>query len=132
MAAQDIFGEDVSTSRLASYFEELYEYLLEQGVPEECLPSPWHVLRRVTKAIDHELIHEWLDAYSAVEGELEDEAENDDEDGIPVHDGEAQPRPRTRPRPSYLRALETEAPSDEQESDDANSVAEEAASSDDT
>jgi len=105
MAIPDIFSDDPPTERLASYFEELYEYLVEQGVPEECLPSPWHVLRRVTKAIDQELLREWLDAYSAVESEIED-----DEDDDSVQDEESQPKPRgkKRPRPSYLRALETD------------------------
>ena len=86
MAIPDIFSDDAPTERLASYFEELYEYLVEQGVPEECLPSPWHVLRRVTKAIDHELLREWLDAYSAVESEITEDDEEDD--GIPTEDDE--------------------------------------------
>lgn len=103
MGIPDIFTEDPPTERLASYFEELYEYLVEQGVPEECLPSPWHVLRRVVKAIDHELLREWLDAYSAVEAEIED----DEDDDAPVHSEHPSQAPSSRFRPSYLRALET-------------------------
>lgn len=104
MAIPDIFSDDPPTERLASYFEELYEYLVEQGVPEECLPSPWHVLRRVTKAIDHELLREWLDAYAAVEAEIEDDEDDEDE----PFEG-SRPRGRARPRPSYLVALDTAA-----------------------
>ena len=104
MAIPDIFTDDPPTERLATYFEEIYEYLVESGVPEECLPSPWHILRRVTKAIDHELLREWLDAYAAVESEIEDD---DEDDETPVFD---EPRPRQRPRrprPSYLSVLDT-------------------------
>lgn len=96
------FDADPQTERLASYFEDLYGYLLAQGVPEDCLPSPWHVLRRVTKAIDHELLREWLDAYVAVEADPDLASEDDDEDD---EDPEP-PRRRARPRPSYLRALD--------------------------
>lgn len=101
MAIPDVFDGDPQTERLASYFEELYEYLLEQGVPEECLPSPWHVLRRVTKAIDHELIREWLDAYIAVEADPEPEGEEEEEEASFTPQ-----KRRVRPRPSYLRALD--------------------------
>ena len=113
---QDLFSDDPPTARLASYFEELYEYLLEQGVPEECLPSPWHVLRRVTRAIDHELIREWLDAYSAVEGEIDDD---DDDEGFDEEPRGRHRPPAKRPRPSYLRALDN----DDVEEDDGEEVA---------
>lgn len=104
MAVPDIFCDDPNTERLASYFVELYDYLAERGVPEECLPNPWHVLRRVTKAIDHELVREWLDAYSEVEAEIDDE---DDEDGeAPTFPPSRAQTRRSRPRPSYLRALD--------------------------
>jgi hypothetical protein len=106
MPIPSIFDGDPSTERLASYFEELYEYLLEQGVPEDCLPSPWHVLRRVTKAVDHELLREWLDAYVAVEGEEDPEGDGDEE---PSERSAPVPTPpRKRPAPSYLRALDQE------------------------
>lgn len=123
MAVQDIFSDDPAAERLASYFEELYEYLLAEGVPEECLPSPWHVLRRVTKAIDHEQLREWLDAYSSVEAELDDSEDEDDD--VPVHEGEP-PHERPKHKPPYLRALSAE-PSEEDELDDT----EDTASSDD-
>jgi hypothetical protein len=100
MTVPDIFCDDPNTERLASYFVELYDYLAERGVPEECLPNPWHVLRRVTKVIDHELVREWLDAYSDVEAEIEEEGPE-----TPTFPPRTQTR-RSRPRPSYLRALD--------------------------
>lgn len=103
MAIPEIFDGDEQTERLAGYFEEMYEYLLEQGVPEDCLPSPWHVLRRVTKAIDHEVLREWLDNYVAVEAENIDEDESEEGYGTPLP---APPKRRARPGPSYLRALD--------------------------
>jgi hypothetical protein len=112
MAIPNIFQGDEQTERLAGYFEELYDYLLAEGVPEDCLPSPWHVLRRVTRALDQELLREWLDAYVAVEGEEGDEDEDGEEEGSqPEQPDTAAPR-RKRPRPSYLRALGPEAPED--------------------
>ena len=95
----DIFTEDPATERLASYFHELYDYLMEQGVPEECLPSPWHVLRRVVKAIDQELLREWLDAYASIEAEFNEDL--DDLEEISRH------HPEPKRRPSYLRALDS-------------------------
>lgn len=109
MGIQSIFADDQSR-RLAGYFEELYDYLLEHGVPEECLPSPWHVLRHVTRSIDHELLQEWLDAYVAVESEGDSEEDEETEDGIPVEETEVEAKPvRRRRLPPYLRALEPEA-----------------------
>ena len=122
----DSFGDDPVTERLACYFEELYAYLIEEGVPEDCLPSPWHVLRRVTQAIDHEKLKEWLDAYVAVEAQPEDsETDEDDltEDDLDPEDLEdprhkiggprtryaskpGSSRPEVKRRPSYLRALD--------------------------
>jgi len=102
----DNFSDDPVTERLACYFEELYAYLIEEGVPEDCLPSPWHVLRRVTQAIDHERLRGWLDAYVAVEAQAQDDDEGDGERADPRHPGSA--RPEVRRRPSYLRALEAD------------------------
>jgi hypothetical protein len=70
------------------------------------------MLRRVVKAIDHELLREWLDAYASVEAELELEEEDEDEDGFVAV--EPRPAPR-RPRPSYLRALDGLADSEDDE-----------------
>jgi hypothetical protein len=106
MAFPDMFSDDAQTERLASYFEELYEYLLEMGVPEECLPSPWHVLRRVTKAIDHDLLREWLDAYASVESEADEDDDEEDDEGEQRSSEAVRQRSRTRVRPSYLRALD--------------------------
>jgi len=108
LRSTDIFADDPKTERLAEFFDDLYGYLLESGVPEDRLPSPWHVLSRVVRCIDPELLREWLDAYSAVEGEPEDEDEDkDDEEAC---DEDEKPHRQQRPprrRPSYLRALET-------------------------
>lgn len=98
----DIFAGDPDALRLASYFEELYDHLSEHGVPHECLPSPWHVLRRVTQAVDPLLLNEWLDAYVSLEGQ-ESPAGDDGDDS---DDAPSTPR-RTR-RPQYLRALDAE------------------------
>jgi hypothetical protein len=96
----DNFSDDPITERLACYFEELYAYLVEEGVPEDCLPSPWHVLRRITQAIDHDKLRGWLDAYIAVE------AQTDEDDEIP--EDPYHQRPTVRRRPSYLKALDAE------------------------
>ena len=109
MTLPDSFSDDPVTERLACYFEELYAYLLEEVVPEDCLPSPWHVLRRVTKAIDHEKLKEWLDAYVSVEAidQDEDDGENADPgDDDPDPSRERLPARRPKRRPSYLRALQ--------------------------
>ena len=101
MAIPLIFAEDPTTKRLASYFEEIYAHFVESGVPEECLPSPWHILRHVTKAIDQDLLQDWLESYIRIEAELVE----DDEEGA-LLEGPL-PRPR-RPRPSYLSVLDPE------------------------
>lgn len=93
---------DPTEVKLASYFEEIYEALLEEGVPEDRLPTPWHMLSRMVKCLDPDLLREWIDAYVAVEAELYDETEEEDE-AEPGH----QPRPKPKHRPSYLRALDT-------------------------
>jgi len=101
MPLPDIFSEGTpQDEKLASYFEEMYEYLLEEGVPEDRLPSPWHVLSRIVKCIDQELLREWLDAYVAVEAEEVEE----EEDSEPPRSG---PRPKPKRRPSYLRAIDS-------------------------
>ena len=106
LRSTDIFSDDPQTERLAEFFDDLYGYLLESGVPEDRLPTPWHVLSRAVRCIDPELLREWLDAYSAVESESEPDDEDVDEDQAPPAE---QPEPPRR-RPSYLRALEFEAP----------------------
>jgi hypothetical protein len=113
MPLPEIFTEDPNEERLAGYFEELYDYLLEEGVPEDRLPNPWHVLSRVVRCIDSERLREWLDAYSAVEADpdhdiLETEAEGEGT--------EPEPQRRMRRRPSYLRILDDARP-DEPEPD---------------
>jgi hypothetical protein len=92
--------DDPQTEKLASYFSEIYEFLIEEGVPEDRLPSPWHVLSRIVKCLDMDLLREWLDAYVRMEAEPEEE---DDSEPAPGH-----PTPKRPPRhrPSYLRALE--------------------------
>lgn len=105
LRSTDIFADDAKTERLAEFFDDLYGYLLESGVPEDRLPSPWHVLSRVVRCIDPELLREWLDAYSAVEA---------DPDHVPPEDDEEDDAPRPdrppRRRPSYLRALDPPTP----------------------
>jgi len=103
------FSDDPVTERLACYFEELYAYLIEEGVPEDCLPSPWHVLRRVTQAIDHAKLRGWLDAYVAVEAQDEDETDDPETDSKNPASHRGSPgsaRPDVRRRPSYLKALD--------------------------
>jgi hypothetical protein len=96
------FTDDPQTEKLASYFSEIYEFLIEEGVPEDRIPSPWHVLSRVVKCIDTELLREWLDAYVRMEAEPE---EDDDEEESTASEHPTPKKP-PRHRPSYLRALE--------------------------
>lgn len=119
LRSTDTFSDDPKTERLAEYFDDLYGYLIESGVPEDRLPSPWHVLSRVVRCIDPELLREWLDAYSAVEGEPDHDDEPDDE---PDDDEEPDTHGQTRPpkrRPSYLRALDLPPPEPEPDHDEA-------------
>jgi len=111
VAIPDIFDGDENAERLARYFKEIYEYLVEEGVPADRLPSPWHVLSRAVGCVDHERLREWLDAYAAVEADAE---EQDGEDP----QGPAQKKRAPRHRPSYLRALDKggEAPKPDPES----------------
>jgi hypothetical protein len=103
MPVPDIFADgDPSEAKLAGYFEEMYDFLLEEGVPEDRLPGPWHMLSRMVKCIDPELFREWLDAYVAVESENTDEEDEEDE-----VDTSPQPRPKPKRLPDYLRAIET-------------------------
>lgn len=114
MPVPDIFAEgDPSEAKLAGYFEEMYEYLVAEGVPEDRLPGPWHMLSRMVKCIDPELIREWLDAYVAVEGELEDDDDEEEEDDEEMSSG-PKPRPKPRRRPDYLRAIETQMQDDDE------------------
>lgn len=118
MPLPDIFTNgDPSEEKLAGYFEEMYEYLIDEGVPEDRLPGPWHMLSRMVKCLDPELFREWLDAYAAVESEdLGDEEEGEEE----IESSAPQPRPKPKRRPNYLRALELQ-------SDEENGETEEAA-----
>ena len=105
MPLPDIFTNgDPSEEKLAGYFEEMYEYLIDEGVPEDRLPGPWHMLSRMVKCLDPELFREWLDAYAAVESE--DIGEDDDGEEEVVETSAPQPRPKPKRRPDYLRALE--------------------------
>ena len=97
--------------RLAKHFADLYEYLVSEGVPEDRLPGPWHMLSRVVKCVDPDLMQEWLDAYVRVEAEEYDE--NEVEEDAPSF----APRPMPKRRPDYLRALEDQVEDDEQEKD---------------
>jgi len=90
---------DPESDRLSSYFEELYAYLVEHNVPEECLPSPWHILRRVLQCVDDDLVHEWLDDYVALEADSYEEGSSDSENSS------SSSTPKKR-RPSYLRPLD--------------------------
>lgn len=83
----------MSDERLSEYFGKFYDYLTEQGVPEDRLPNPWQVLSHVLDCVDQEKLSGWLDAYSAIEGGLFDDEENDEEYTPP------------RPRKDFLRAL---------------------------
>ena len=106
MPVPDIFAEgDPSEAKLAGYFEEMYDFLLEEGVPEDRLPGPWHMLSRMVKCIDPELFREWLDAYVAVEAENSEDEDDEDEDEV---DSTPQPRPKPKRRPDYLRAIDTQ------------------------
>ena len=107
MPLPEIFTADASEERLAGYFEELYDYLQEEGVPEDRLPNPWHMLSRVVRCIDAELLREWLDAYCAVEADPD----------LSILDTPEEDRPTTRstkrgPRPPYLRMLDLRADGD--------------------
>lgn len=103
--------------KLASYFQGMYEYLLEEGVPEDRLPQPWHMLSRIVKCIDHDLLKEWLDSYVAVEAE---EPGSEDTEDVDPDDEQEGPKPRPKPnrRPNYLRALQTDANDGEEGQED--------------
>jgi hypothetical protein len=122
MPLPDIFTEgDPSEEKLAGYFEEMYEYLVDEGVPEDRLPGPWHMLSRMVKCLDPDLFREWLDAYIAVEAEPLEEEEEDEENGSSA----LQPRPKPKRRPEYLRAIQSQP-----EQDDGEAEAEEASRED--
>jgi hypothetical protein len=105
MAIPTIFQHNEQTARLAAYFEDLYDYLLAQGVPETRLPSPWHILSHVVDCLDEERIGQWLEAYVGIEGTSNVTTEN--------RAAPAPSAPRRVPRPAYLRALaESTPPSD--------------------
>lgn len=106
MPLPEIFTNvDPSEEKLAGYFEEMYEYLIEEGVPEDRLPGPWHMLSRMVKCLDPELFREWLDAYAAVESEEQDLDDDEDDDVLAPYC--PRPRPQRR-RPEYLKALTLE------------------------
>lgn len=103
MPVPDIFTEgSPQEEKLAGYFEEMYDYLMQEGVPEDRLPGPWHMLSRMVRCIDPELLRDWLDAYVAVEGEGDLEEDEDDTEAEP----QAKARQPRRQRPSYLRAID--------------------------
>lgn len=117
MPLPDIFTNgDSSEEKLAGYFEEMYEYLIDEGVPEDRLPGPWHMLSRMVKCLDPELFREWLDAYAAVESEdLGDEEDGEEE----IESSYPQPRPKPKRRPNYLRALESQSDEEDGETEEA-------------
>lgn len=92
-------------TRLAGYFEEIYEGLLHRGVPEDRLPTPWAILSHVLECVDYDALGEWIENYSALEAlEAPDEATEDTESDS--QDTETQGEaPTPRRRPPYLRAL---------------------------
>lgn len=100
MAIPPIFAKDEHTAKLAAYFEDMYGYLLEQGVPAERLPSPWHILSHVVDCLDAERIEQWVEAYVELEGRSRDALSPDT--STPV-------QATKRPRPAYLRALTEDA-----------------------
>lgn len=103
MPLPDIFTNgDPSEEKLAGYFEDMYAYLLEERVPEDRLPGPWHMLSRMVKCLDPDLLQEWLDAYAAVEAEPLAEGGEEEASSVP------QPRPKPKRQPTYLRALNNE------------------------
>jgi len=117
MPLPDIFTNvDPSEEKLAGYFEEMYEYLIDEGVPEDRLPGPWHMLSRMVKCLDPELFREWLDAYAAVESEDIGDEEGDEEE---VETSAPQPRPKPKRRPDYLRALELQSDDEDGETEEA-------------
>lgn len=91
--------------RLARHFEDIYGYLLNARVPQERLPSPWHVLSRVVKCLDNPLLKEWLDSYVELEAEPAP---------LPVEESPTPPRAPPKYRPGYLKALEPETSEDPQ------------------
>lgn len=104
MPVPDIFADgDPSEAKLAAYFEEMYDFLLEEGVPEDRLPGPWHMLSRMVKCLDPDLFTEWLEAYVSVESEVTVESSELEEDSSSSN---PQPRPKPQRRPDYLRAIE--------------------------
>lgn len=102
---------DPSEARISSYFEEMYDFLLDAGVPEDRLPSPWHMLSRIVKCVDPELVREWLDLYVNMEAEMESilSSEDDDEDDSGIEDDDLFEAVVPKHRPSYLKVIDSTA-----------------------
>lgn len=97
--------DDMTEERLAGYFEEIYAYLSENYVPDDRLPSPWHILSHLIMNTDYEAMRGWLDDY------VERESDEPDED-MDEFDGDDE---RTNRKVSFLRPVP---PSPNPESDD--------------
>lgn len=105
MTIPTCFADDENTARLAEFFEDIYEYLVEQDVPTDRLPSPWHVLSHVVGCLDEERMRHWLEAYVGLEGVVpstRDRGRRDSPSAAPKV-----------PRPAYLKAILPSTPEDD-------------------
>ena len=91
--------DDVTEERLAGYFEEIYQFLAQQHVPDDRLPSPWHILSHIIQHVDYDTFRGWLDEYVAREAEPPYDDDGDEEE---EEDAAAS---RARGRIRYLRPL---------------------------
>jgi hypothetical protein len=106
MPIQIDLDEESMMDRLAAHFEEIYIQLSESGVPEERLPSPWHILSHVIQCVDYALLREWIEAYIALEAEEEDDEDDEGPYTVPVSEpSRTLGPPLKRSRPEYLRPL---------------------------
>lgn len=92
-------------TRIAGYFEDIYEALSARGVPEDRLPTPWAILSHVMDCVDYEALSEWIENFSALEAIEDSEGESE-----PEGEGEGDDPRIRRSRPAYLKAVSAPTP----------------------
>jgi hypothetical protein len=90
------------------YFDDIYYQLQAKGVPEERLPTVWHILSRI---MDHHVnwdgLLNWVDQYAEMEHDplLREELE--------AIENPAPPPQKPRYRPSWLKVVDKKDDTDE-------------------
>jgi hypothetical protein len=70
--------DDATEERLAGYFEEIYQFLSNNHVADDRLPSPWHILSHIVQHTDYETFRGWLEEYVVRESDASLEEEDGD------------------------------------------------------